>query len=133
MAALASTCSGPIPSRVLSKETSSPVSRSLFAARSHPTSRVSPALHRPRATERCARSRPNRGKRMPQPQQSAVRNRLLTALPPDDFAALAPALRPVELEFRQVLYEPGQVIQAAHFPQDGMVSMLAPLEDGHLQ
>ena len=70
---------------------------------------------------------------MSQPQQSAVRNRLLTALPPDDFAALAPDLRPVELEFRQVLYEPGQAIQAAHFPRDGMVSMLAPLEDGQLQ
>src|SRR4051795_12127778 len=80
-----------------------------------------------------ARSRPNRGKRMSQPQQSAVRNRLLAALPADDFAALAPNLWPVELEFRQVLFEPGQMIQAAHFPQDGMVSMLAPLEDGHLQ
>ena len=66
-------------------------------------------------------------------EQSAVRNRLLAALPPDDFVALAPALQPVELPFKQVLYEPGQPIQAVHFPQGGMVSMLAPLEDGHLQ
>ena len=66
-------------------------------------------------------------------EQAAVRNRLLAALPPDDFAALAPALRPVELEFKQVLIEPGQPIRAVHFPQAGMVSMLAPLEDGHLQ
>ena len=70
---------------------------------------------------------------MSQPQQSAVRNRLLAALPPDDFAALAPALQPVELDLRQVLYEPGQTIRAVHFPERGMVSMLAPLEDGHLQ
>ena len=67
---------------------------------------------------------------MSQPQQSAVRNRLLAALAPDDFAALAPVLRPVELEFRQVLHEPGRPIQAAYFLEGGMVSMLAPLEDG---
>ena len=66
-------------------------------------------------------------------QQSTVRNRLLAALPPDDFAALAPALQPVCLDFKQVLYEPGQAIQAVHFVERGMVSMLAPLEDGHLQ
>ena len=70
---------------------------------------------------------------MSQIEHFAVRNRLLAALPPDDFAALAPALRPVELEFRQVLIEPGQPIRAVHFPERGMVSMLAPLEDGHLQ
>ena len=70
---------------------------------------------------------------MSQPQQSAVRNRLLAALPPDDFAALVPTLRPVELDLRQTLYEPGQTIRVVHFPERGMVSMLAPLEDGHLQ
>ena len=70
---------------------------------------------------------------MSQPQQSAVRNRLLAALPPDDFAALAPAFRPVELEFKQVLIEPGQPIRAVHFPEAGMVSLLAPLEEGHVQ
>ena len=70
---------------------------------------------------------------MSQIERSAVRNRLLAALTPDDFAALAPALRPVELDLRQTLYEPGRTIRAVHFPEAGMVSMLAPLEDGHLQ
>ena len=69
---------------------------------------------------------------MPQVQQSAVRNRLLAALPPDDFALLADHLRPVGLELKQVLHEPGRPIRAAYFPEGGMVSMLAPLEDGHL-
>ena len=68
---------------------------------------------------------------MSQIERSAVRNRLLAALPPDDFAALAPALQPVELELRQVLYEPGQAIRAVHFPEGGMVSNVASLEDGH--
>ena len=70
---------------------------------------------------------------MSQIERSAVRNRLLAALPPDDFVALAPALRPVELEFKQVLIEPVQPIRAVHFLQGGMVSLLAPLEDGHVQ
>ena len=83
-----------------------------------------------RATERRARSRRNGG-RMSQIEQSAVRNRLLAALPPGDFAALAPALEPVSLDYKQVLYEPGQAIRAVHFPEGGMVSMLATLEDGH--
>ena len=67
---------------------------------------------------------------MSQPRQSAVRNRLLAALPPDDFAALAPALQPVELEFRRVLHRPDRPIEAAYFVESGMVSMLAPLEEG---
>ena len=65
--------------------------------------------------------------------QPNVRNRLLAALPPDDFALLAPALRPVDLELRQVLHEPGQPIAAVHFPEGGMVSMIAALEDGAMQ
>jgi len=67
---------------------------------------------------------------MPQIEQSAVRNRLLAALAPEDFAALAPALRPVQLGFKETLHEPDRPVQAAYFPEAGMVSMLAPLEDG---
>ena len=63
-------------------------------------------------------------------RQSAVRNRLLATLPPDAFAALAGHLQPVELEFKQVLHEPGRPLRAAYFPEAGMVSMLAQLEDG---
>jgi len=64
-------------------------------------------------------------------QQSAVRNGLLAILPPENFAALAPNLRPVELEFRQALYEPGQRIRSAYFLERGMISQIAPLEEGH--
>jgi CRP-like cAMP-binding protein len=69
---------------------------------------------------------------MPQIQQSTVRNRLLAALPPDAFAALAPALHPVGLGLKQSLHLPGRRIGAVHFPESGMVSMLAPLEGGEL-
>jgi CRP-like cAMP-binding protein len=67
---------------------------------------------------------------MSQTRQSAVRNRLLAALPPDGFAALAPALQPVELDFKQVLHRPDRPIEAGYFLEGGMVSMLAPLEEG---
>jgi CRP-like cAMP-binding protein len=63
-------------------------------------------------------------------EQSAVRNRLLAALPPGDFAALAPALQPVKLGFKQTLHRPDRPIEAAYFPEGGMVSLLTPLEEG---
>jgi CRP-like cAMP-binding protein len=68
---------------------------------------------------------------MTQLEQPAVRNRLLAALPPDDFALLAPALRRTDLEFKRVLYEPYQPVRTIYFLESGMVSMLVPLEDGH--
>ena len=68
---------------------------------------------------------------MYQSQQSAVRNRLLAALPPSEFAALANHLQPAKLELKQTLYEPGQRIQTVYFPEGGLVSHIAPLENGH--
>jgi CRP-like cAMP-binding protein len=64
-------------------------------------------------------------------QQSAIRNRLLAALPPADFAALADHLQPAQLELKQVLYEPGRTIQTVYFPEGGMVSHVIPLDNGH--
>jgi CRP-like cAMP-binding protein len=67
---------------------------------------------------------------VPRIDQTSVRNRLLRVLPPEDFAHLAPALEHVELALRQILHEPDRPVAHIHFPEDGMVSMLAPLEDG---
>ena len=64
---------------------------------------------------------------MSQIEQAAVRNRLLAALPPDAFAALAPILEPVELGPNQVLHEPGQAIRHVLFPEGGLVSHVLPL------
>jgi CRP-like cAMP-binding protein len=67
---------------------------------------------------------------MTQIEQPAVRNQLLAALPPDDFALLAPALRRTDLELKRVLYEPYQPVGTVYFLESGIVSMLAPLEEG---
>jgi CRP-like cAMP-binding protein len=78
----------------------------------------------------CALPPEPREARVPQPQQANVRNRLLKVLAAEDFAHLAPVLRPFELVFEQVLHAPDEPILHVDFPDDGMVSMIAALEDG---
>jgi CRP-like cAMP-binding protein len=72
----------------------------------------------------------NQVEHMTQIEQPAVHNRLLAALSSADFALLAPALQPTSLELKQVLYAAHQPIETAYFLESGIVSMLAPLEDG---
>ncbi len=67
---------------------------------------------------------------MPAIEQPAVRNQLLAKLPPEDFAWLAPHLRPVELPFRMTLHPAAEPITAVFFPESGYASMLAVLDDG---
>jgi CRP-like cAMP-binding protein len=64
-------------------------------------------------------------------QQSAIRNRLLAALPPADFAELANHLQAATLELKQVLHEPGQKFQNLYFPESGLISHVAPMDNGH--
>ena len=67
---------------------------------------------------------------MPQIKQSAVRNRLLAALPPSDFERLAASLTPVPLVLKQFMMEADEPIEAAYFIETGMSSYLAYLEGG---
>ena len=62
--------------------------------------------------------------------RSVVRNGLLAALPPDDLARLRPRLHPVQLPFDRTLYPADGIVEAVLFPEGGMVSLLATLEDG---
>jgi CRP-like cAMP-binding protein len=61
-----------------------------------------------------------------------IANRLLAALPPDDLARLRRHLEPVPLPLRRTLSKPGRAIDHAYFPENGMVSLVAPLADGAL-
>jgi CRP-like cAMP-binding protein len=56
-------------------------------------------------------------------------NRLLQRLPPDQYAALLPYLEPVELNNRQVLWQPDTTIHSVYFPRTCVVSLLTPLAD----
>jgi len=67
------------------------------------------------------------------PQQSAIRNRLLTALDPEAFDRLASALEPVPLPLHAVLIAPQQPITQAYFVEDGIVSLVADIREGRIE
>jgi CRP-like cAMP-binding protein len=57
-------------------------------------------------------------------------NRLLAALPPQEWNVLAPHLRPVRLEQGHVLFEAEGVVDHAYFPVTSVIALLAPMRDG---
>jgi hypothetical protein len=61
-------------------------------------------------------------------QQSSVRNRLLAALSPEDWARLEPQLEAVELPFDQTIHAMGGPVDAVFFVETGMVSLIVTLE-----
>ena len=70
---------------------------------------------------------------MAHPQQASVRNRLLSALPPDDFGLLQPHLEPTSLEPRQWIIETQQPIRHVYFPERSIVSILADTAQGRIE
>jgi len=70
---------------------------------------------------------------MAHPQQTSVRNRLLSALPPDDFGLLQPHLEPTSLDLRQWLSETQQPISHVYFPEQSIVSILADTAQGRFE
>jgi CRP-like cAMP-binding protein len=59
-----------------------------------------------------------------------LNNKLLTALPRDQFDLLTPNLTTVSLQQAEVLAEPGDEFDHIYFPESGMLSLLAVLRDG---
>jgi CRP-like cAMP-binding protein len=59
-------------------------------------------------------------------------NRLLAALPADDYQRIVPALTVVPLKLKHILHKPGEPIQDVYFPGGGFCSMLTVLEDGDM-
>ena len=56
-------------------------------------------------------------------------NRLLAALPKDEYERLLPKLEHFLLVFGEVIYEPGDLIRSVYFPTSGIISLLAAVED----
>jgi CRP-like cAMP-binding protein len=67
-----------------------------------------------------------------QGRADAGRNRLLTALDPDDLALLAPALRPVPMAPGAVLHEPDAPVEQVYFPLSGAISLLSVMRGGEV-
>jgi CRP-like cAMP-binding protein len=64
------------------------------------------------------------------PNTNGTGNHLLAAVPPPDVERMRSAMARVTLPIKTILFEPGQPIDAVHFPLDGVVSLVTPLEDG---
>lgn len=57
-------------------------------------------------------------------------NRLIAALPAEDYARIAPVLELVPIPLGHSLYEPGTRMHHVYFPIDSIVSLLCVMEDG---
>jgi CRP-like cAMP-binding protein len=57
-------------------------------------------------------------------------NRLLAALPREEYELLKTDLKPVELSLGEILFEPPDVIRHVYFPTSSIISFLAELPDG---
>lgn len=63
-------------------------------------------------------------------QQIATGNRILAALPTEQFLRLVPHLTQVRLERDEVIYLTGDQIRYVYFPTSGLMSLLATTETG---
>jgi CRP-like cAMP-binding protein len=65
---------------------------------------------------------------MPQ-NRPPIQNRILASLSAPEYERLVPYLKPVVLEYKQVLYEPHKTIRYAYFPEDSVISMVSTVFD----
>jgi CRP-like cAMP-binding protein len=67
------------------------------------------------------------------PARSTVSpNRLLAALPVDEYCRLLPSLSVEPLKFKQILQKRGEKVRAIYFPAGGVCSVTNVMEDGRL-
>lgn len=59
-----------------------------------------------------------------------ITNRILKALPPEEYERLVAHLEPVEMLLGEVLYRPNEPITHVYFPNRGTVSVICTFEDG---
>jgi Crp-like helix-turn-helix domain len=58
------------------------------------------------------------------------RNKILKLLPPSELAAIVERSELVEVRSKQILFEPGDKLEHAHFPEDCVISLVTVMEDG---
>jgi CRP-like cAMP-binding protein len=64
------------------------------------------------------------------PEQALIENRLLAALPRDEYERLAPNLEFIRLPRNRILCEAGEALEYAYFLNGGMASFLSITEEG---
>ena len=66
-------------------------------------------------------------------QSEIIRNRLLSALSPDDFVEIEPRLERVPLQLQAVLIEAHRPIEYVYFPESGIASTVADAQEGRIE
>ena len=64
--------------------------------------------------------------------KSIIKNRLLAALPENEYQRLLPHLEPFEFDHGKILYEIDESIKYCYFPSDAVVSLVTQMEDGKI-
>jgi CRP-like cAMP-binding protein len=57
-------------------------------------------------------------------------NKILAALSKEDYGRLIPKLEQVSLDFGKTIYEPGEIMREIYFPNSGIITLLAAVENG---
>jgi len=82
------------------------------------------------AKKRLSSVRPPSRAERPPPVDGRPKNRLLAALPADDFRRLLPHLKTVPIRAKQIIHKAGEPLQAVYFPNGGVASITTVLSDG---
>ena len=53
------------------------------------------------------------------------KNRLLAALPKNEYQRLLPKLEQIDLIYTETIYEPNGIIRFVYFPESGIISLLS--------
>lgn len=61
-----------------------------------------------------------------------IPNRLLAALPRDDYHRLLPHLKTVPIDVKQVLHKYGETVKDVYFPNTGVCSMTTVMANGSM-
>jgi CRP-like cAMP-binding protein len=64
------------------------------------------------------------------PGGKAVLNRVLLRLPDDEFLVLRPHLEYIDMPHHMSLHQPHRALRYAHFPNEGLISLVVELKDG---
>jgi CRP-like cAMP-binding protein len=64
------------------------------------------------------------------PAGKPVRNKLLLAIPDEEFRKIRSRLQFIDLPHHFILHQPHQTVRFAHFPNEGLISLVVELKDG---
>jgi CRP-like cAMP-binding protein len=64
------------------------------------------------------------------PEGKPIRNKLLLAVGDEEFRSIRPHLRFVNLPHHLCLHQPHRTVNFAHFPNEGLISLVVELKDG---